>query len=93
MAFNLLQFLGLIFGGLNVPGIQEKITAWLAAEGAQYPDLRTRTDALAAWLAKTLSEAAPNLDPVAMKDSLWGIASDIVHGTSGVDPDAWRGGV
>lgn len=92
MGFDLLSFLTLILGGLNVQGLDQKIAAWLAAEGVKYPDLRDRADALAAWISQTLQASIPNLDPVAMKDTLWGIASDIVHGTAGVDPGAWQGG-
>ena len=92
MAFDLLKFFSTIFGGLNIPGIQEKAIAWLRAEGAEYPDLQARTDALAAWLTTTLAEASPELDPATMANTIKGIASDIVHGTAGVDPGAWQGG-
>jgi len=91
-AFDLLTFLSHIFGGLDIPGIEEKAIAWLKEEGAEYPDIQSRTDALEAWLRKTISEAEPELDPATMANTIKGIAADIAHGTVGVDPKAWLGG-
>jgi hypothetical protein len=84
---NLLSFLTKVLGGLDIPGIEEKAVSWLKEKGVEYPDLRERADAFASWLSATISEA--ELDPATMKDTLWGIASDVVHGTAGVDPEAW----
>jgi hypothetical protein len=92
MAFDLLSFLSTVFGGLNLPGIQDKVVAWLKEEGEEYPDLQEKADALAAWLATTLAEIAPELDPATLMNTIEGIATDIVRGASGVDPDAWQGG-
>jgi len=92
MIFDLLTFLRTILAGFNVSGIEEQALAWLKEKGEEYPDLRSRTDALAAWLGTTLAEASPNIDPDKMRDTLWGIASDVVHGTAGIDPAAWQGG-
>jgi hypothetical protein len=91
MAFDLLKFLSAIFGGLNIPGIEEKALAWLKEKGTQYPDLEQRTEALADWLTVTLKEASPELDPATMRNTIDGVAADIVHGTAGVDPGAWQG--
>jgi truncated hemoglobin YjbI len=87
MKFDLLAFLTNVLGGFDVPGIEEKAVAWLKEKGAEYPDLRERADAFASYLSATLAEV--DLDPSTMKDTLWGIASDVVHGTAGVDPKAW----
>lgn len=93
MAFDLLTFLGKFLSGFSVPDIGEKVQAWLEEKGAEYPDLKDRTAALAAWLEVTLADAEPELDPATAKNTLLGIASDIVHGVAGVDPGAWHGGV
>jgi hypothetical protein len=91
-SFDILTFLSHIFGGLNVPGIEERAVAWLKEEGAEYPDVQSQTDALAAWITKTLTEANPELDPATMANTIKGAASDIIHRTAGVDPEAWLGG-
>ena len=90
--FDLLLFLQRVLGGLDIPGIEDRAVAWLKEKGDEYPDLRLRTDALAAWLQETIAESATNLDPTTMRDTLWGIASDVVHGTAGTDRAAWMGG-
>lgn len=92
MAFDLLTFLARALGGFEVSGIEAKTSAWLAEKGDEYPDLKSRTDALAAWLGATLEESLPELDPATMKNTLAGIAADVVHGTAGVDPGSWQGG-
>lgn len=90
MGFALLSFLNTMLGGLNVP--EARVLAWLKDKGAEYPDAQERTDALAAWLTETLAEVGSGLDPATMVNTIKGIAADIIHGTAGVDPDAWQGG-
>lgn len=92
MGFELLSFLGMFLGGLNIPDIENRAVEWLKQKGAEYPDLSTRADALAAWLSQTIAEAQPGLDPVSMANTLRGVAQDIVNGASGVDPGAHHGG-
>lgn len=89
--FDLLTFLEKMLGGLDVPDIGLRASAWLKEKGDEYPDLRSRTDALAAWLAATIAEAEPELDPAQMRDTLWGIASDVVNGTAGISKSSWKG--
>jgi len=91
MAFDLLTFLSRALGGFDVAGIDAKAQAWLTEKGSEYPDLKERADALAAWLGATLNEASPELDPEQMRGTLLGIAQDVVRGTSGVNYDSWRG--
>ena len=91
MAFDILKFLETIFAGFNVADIEAKVLAWLQDEGAKYPDLTDRINALAAWITQVLLEAAPSLVLSTMKNTIVGIAMDIVHGTAGVDPSAWTG--
>lgn len=92
MAFDIITFLTSIFvRGLNVPGLDEKATAWLAEKGAEYPDIKDRADALATYLHDTLTELAPELDPDKMRNTLIGIARDVVSGAAGVDHGAWHG--
>jgi hypothetical protein len=93
MNFDLLAFLKTVLGGLNVNDIETRVLAWLKDAEAKYPDLRDRVDALVAWLTSTLAEVIPALVLTSMKDTIWGIASDIIHGTAGVDPKSWEGGV
>lgn len=88
-SFDLFMFLNVFLGGFNVPELGSKVSAWLAAEGERYPDLKDRTDALSAWLVTVLSEAEPNMNPAAMKATVLTIAKSIVQGTAGIDPDAW----
>jgi len=92
MGFDLLKFLSNVLGGINTTEIGGEITAWLRDKGAEYPDLQDRTDALEAWILKTLSETAPELDQATMANTVKGIAKDIVIGTAGVDPGAFHGG-
>ena len=89
--FDLLKFLQAVLGGFSIPGIEDRAVAWLKEKGDEYPDLRSRTDALAAWLQETLAESEAGLDPTAMRDTLYGIASDVVHGTAGVSRTSWQG--
>lgn len=91
MGFDILTFLTKILGGLDVPGLDQKAAAWLTDKGAEYPDIKDRADALAAFLSDTLTELAPELDPAKMRNTLIGIARDVVSGAAGVDHDAWRG--
>lgn len=91
-SFDLLGFLSAFLGGFNVTDLGDKVTVWLRDEGAKYPDLQEKTNALADWLTTVLTEAQPNLDPAVMKLTVMSIASSIVHGTAGVDPDAWMFG-
>lgn len=88
MSFNILGFLTGFLSGLDIPHIESSAVAWLETKGAEYPDLKDRTDAFAAWLQTTIAEAAPELDPATMANTLKGIAEDIVHGAAGVDPQA-----
>lgn len=88
MSFNLLGFLTAFLGGLDIPHVERNAVGWLETKGAEYPDLKERADALAAWLGTTISEAAPELDPASMANTLKGIAADVVHGAAGVDPQA-----
>ena len=80
MGFKLLEFLTVMFGGLGVPGIQEKMIGWLKEKGAEYPDVQDRTDALASWITGVLAEAAPNLEPSAMRDTIQGIELALDYG-------------
>lgn len=93
MGFDILTFLTKILGGLDVPGLDAKAAAWLTEKGAEYPDIKDRADALAAYLHDTLTQLAPELDPDKMRNTILGIARDIVSGDTGVDPGAWHGGV
>ena len=92
MAFDLLTFLSKVIGGLDMPNLEAKVQTWLDEKGSEYPDLKDRTEAHAAWISATLAEAEPELDPATMKNTILGVAADIVHGTAGVDPGAWQGG-
>ena len=89
MGFDLLEFVAGMLGGLNLDDISAKASAWLREKGAEYPDIKDRTDALEAYLKGTLIESTPNLDPARLANTIKGIASDIVNGTAGVDPDSW----
>lgn len=90
--FDLLSFLTRVLGGFGIPGIEETVLNWLHEKGDDYPDLRERTDALAIWLETTLAESAPNLEPETMRNTLKGIAADVIYGNAGVDPKSWMGG-
>ena len=90
MSFNLLDFLARALGGLNISGIEARVQAWLETQGQEYPDLKERTAALAAWLKEVVAES--DFDPGTMRDTLYGVASDIIRGMSGVDHGAWQGG-
>jgi len=92
-SFDLLSFFTRLLGGLNISGLEAQAVSWLKEQGAKYPDLAERTDALAIWLQTTIAEATPGLAPEAIANTAKGIATDIVNGTAGVDPDAWQGGV
>lgn len=88
--FDALSWLEHVMAVLDVPAIQGKINAWLAAN--DYPDLTQRAAALTAWLTQTLAEADKELDPATMKATIEGIAKDLVSGAAGVDPKSWQGG-
>jgi hypothetical protein len=88
--FDLTTFLVKILGGAGIAGIEQSVIGKLTELTTAFPDLRDRTEALARWLGEVL---APTMDVAAMRDTLWGIASDIVHGTAGSDPKAWTGSV
>jgi hypothetical protein len=90
--FELVAFLERFLGGLNIPGIESRAISWLEEKGQEYPDVKERTDALAAWLSTTISEAHPALDVTTMKNTLYGIAQDVINGTAGVDRGSWMGG-
>ncbi len=92
MGFNLLDFLTAFLGGFNITDLQGKIQGWRDTEGAKYPDAKDEIDAMADWLLGVLTEAAPNLDPKSMALTVKAIATSIVNGTAGVDPDAWMFG-
>lgn len=91
MGFDLLKFLTGMLGGLDVGAISTLANEWLLEKGKEYPDLKGRTDALAAYLGETLAETTPTLDPAQLANTIKGIAADIVGGTAGVDPDSWGG--
>jgi hypothetical protein len=88
MSFNLLQFLSMFLGGLKIDGIEQAAVTWLKEKGANYPDLSSRADALAAWLHTTIAESTSELDPSKMAFTLRGIAADVVSGAAGVDHKA-----
>lgn len=88
MLFDISKFIALWFVGAGIA--EARVVAKLKELAAQIPDLRARIDALAAWISTTL---APTHNVNAMKDTIWGIASDLVHGTAGTDPDSWGGSV
>jgi len=90
--FELATFLTRMLGGLDVPGIQEQVVTWLKEKGAEYPDLKDRTDALASFIAGTIVSAGAAMDPLTMSATIKGIAEDIVNGTNGVNYDNWGGG-
>jgi hypothetical protein len=68
--------------GIDVKAVED----FLARSAAQFPDLKSRTDALAAFLESQVT----NL-PVNVAATLKGLAADIAAGVSGVDPNAWKG--
>ena len=88
MSFDILTLLTKILGVVDVPGLDAKAAAWLSEKGAEYPDIKDRADALAAYLHDT--QLAPELDPDKMRNTLIGIARDIVSGDAGVDHSAWQ---
>jgi hypothetical protein len=88
---DLLTIITSLLGGLNVTDAGGKAAAWLNEFGAGYPDVRSRTDAMTAWLMGVVAEAKPELDPQKLRDTLWGVASDIVNGAAGIDPGAHHG--
>ena len=92
MAFDLFSFLSKLLSGLAVGGLDARVLDWLNQKGQEYPDLKDRTDALAAFITQVVTEATPELDPATMANTIKGIAADIVHGQAGVDPASWQGG-
>jgi hypothetical protein len=51
-------------------------------------------DALVAQMAAFIeSHLSPHIDTSKLLATIQGVAADLVHGTSGVDPDAWSGSV
>lgn len=91
MGFSLLTFLEKVLGFVSLPDLEAEATAWLSEHGEEYPDINDRADALAAFLSKTLKESAPELDPAKMKNTILGVARDVVSGDAGVDHDSWGG--
>lgn len=91
MGFDILTLLTKIRGWLDVPGLDAKAAAWLSEHGAEYPDIKDRADALAAYLHDTLTQLGPELDPAKMRHTLLGIARDVVSGDAGVDYGASHG--
>ena len=63
------------------------VLAELARVKASFPDLNDRISAFEQWLISKV----PNAEK--LKNTLRGIAADLVSGASGVDADAWRGSV
>ena len=89
--FDIVSFLTPFFSGHGVPHLAAEADKWFAEKGQDYPDLRDRTEALAAFLRGEVEKAG--LDAAKMKDTLWGLASDVSNGRGGVDKQAWQGGV
>lgn len=86
--FDLVKFLSTWMSGVGLD--HEAVKAKLAELAVQFPDLEQRTIEMAAWLEQAL---APVHDVEGMKNTILGIAQDLVHGTSGQDPNAWSGSV
>ncbi len=88
MSFNLGTFLATWFAGIGIDA--EAAKAKLAEIAAQYPDAELQIAALSSWLEIQL---APTHDVEGMRNTILGIARDIVQGTAGQDPSAWSGSV
>jgi len=91
VAFNIFTFLSTLLGGLDVPDLETKVVAWLENEAAKFPDLTARIKALEEWITAELEAVIPQLVLSTMKNTIFGIATDIIHGTATVDPGAWKG--
>lgn len=91
--FDLFKFIEGLLSGLAVEGLQGRVLDWLNTKAEQYPDLKDRIKALSDFIAQTITEASPELDPATMAATIKGIATDIVNGATGVDPKAYQGSV
>ena len=86
--FDFLTFLSTWLAGIKLD--QAAIQKKLDELAVQYPDAAERAKALATWLEQLL---APVTDVAALRNTLQGIAQDIVSGKAGVDPNAGAGSV
>lgn len=91
MGFDLLSFLSSLLGGIDVGSLEARGQTWLEEHVADYPDLDTAKEALSAFLTAELQAAKPELDAAKIKDTIYGVASDIIRGSAGVDPKASHG--
>lgn len=88
--FNLLKFLAAALGGFGVNGIEAAAMAKLKEIAAGSPEFQDQINQLADWISLQL---APTHDVTKMRNTILGIATDIVYGTAGKDPSAWLGSV
>jgi hypothetical protein len=94
MGFSALLFLTKILGGLNLPGLPEKVLAKLAEIQREFPDIKVQIDKLAEFIAAEVAPAlADATNPGQILATIYGIARDLVTGTTGVDPGAWQDSV
>jgi len=91
MGFDILSLLSKLLGGIDTDSLESRGQEWLDVHGAEYPDAAALKQALSEFIATELAAAKPGLDPETIKDTIYGVASDILRGNAGVDPNAHHG--
>ena len=86
MAFTIDGFLTGILKGFGVEGLTQQVVDFLKGVKGEYPDTTVQIDKLTEFLVSQLS---PYYDVANMTNTLRGIATDIISGTTGVNDDAW----
>jgi len=88
MALTIFGILERLLASIGAPGgLLDEIKTELVKIKTEFPDAETQITKLTALLESTLR---PYLDPAQAAAMLAGIARDIISGTTGTDPHAWR---
>ena len=89
--FDLLSLIQKLIGGVDAAAINARATEWLSVNSTNYPDTKSLSDGLASFLTAELLAADPELSAEKLRDTIYGVASDIIRGKAGVDPNAHHG--
>lgn len=91
MGSSVLSILAELLGGIDADALGQRGQAWLDEHAAEYPDAEGAKQALSEFLTTELSAAKPELDAEKIRATIYGVASDIMRGSAGVDPNAQHG--